>query len=190
MCLSRSCSSTKSWFGSPPVMVLEERVLRNLARKLFVCSAASAVLLLPAHMPLVRAQSSATLADRIQKVMSRPEFAHANFGIKFVSLETGTVLYSLNSNKLFVPASTTKLLTEGTVLAKLGADYRFHTFVYRTGPVDSKGRLKGDLILVASGAPNLSNRTQPNSTLVFVDEAHPNTGPAVPGDPLAVIKQL
>src|ERR1700693_5013789 len=190
MCRSRSCSSAKSWFGRPPLMVLEERVLRNLARKLFVCGAVIAVLLLPAQMSLVRAQSSATLADRIQKVISRPEFAHANFGIKFVSLETGTVLYSLNSNKLFVPASTTKLLTEGTVLAKLGADYRFHTRIYRAAPIDKNGKLKGDLVLVASGDPNLSNRIRPDGTLAFVDEDHSYNGPAVDGDPLAVIKQL
>ena len=171
-------------------MVLEERVLRNLARKLFVCCAVIAVLLMPAHMPVVRAQSSASLADRIQKVISRPEFAHANFGIKFVSLETGTVLYSLNSNKLFVPASTTKLLTEGTVLARLGADYRFHTRIYRTAPIDQNGKLKGDLVLVASGDPNLSNRLRPDATLAFVDEDHSYNGPAVDGDPLAVIKQL
>jgi PBP4 family serine-type D-alanyl-D-alanine carboxypeptidase len=171
-------------------MVLEERVLRNLARKLFVFSAVIAVLLLPAHMPLVRAQSSATLANRIQKVMSRPEFAHANFGIKFVSLETGTVLYSLNSNKLFVPASTTKLLTEGTVLARLGADYRFHTRIYRTAPIDKNGKLKGDLVLVASGDPNLSNRIRPDGSLAFVNEDHSYNGPAVDGDPLAVIKQF
>jgi D-alanyl-D-alanine carboxypeptidase/D-alanyl-D-alanine-endopeptidase (penicillin-binding protein 4) len=171
-------------------MVLEERVLRNLARKLFVCCAVIAVLLMPAHMPVVRAQSSASLADRIQKVISRPEFAHANFGIKFVSLETGTVLYSLNSNKLFVPASTTKLLTEGTVLARLGADYRFHTRIYRTAPIDQNGKLKGDLVLVASGDPNLSNRIRPDATLAFVDEDHSYNGPAVDGDPLAVIKQL
>ena len=38
---------------------------------------------------------------------------------------------------MFVPASTTKILTEGTLLAKLGPDYRFHTRVYRTGPIDS-----------------------------------------------------
>jgi len=141
-------------------------------------------------MPRANAQSPATLADRIQKVMSRPEFARANFGIKFVSLDTGKVLYSLNSNKLFVPASTTKLLTEGTVLAKLGADYRFHTRIYRTAPIDKKGKLKGDLILVASGDPNLSNRIRPDGTLAFVDEDHSYNGPAVDGDPLAVIKQL
>jgi dihydroorotase/N-acyl-D-amino-acid deacylase len=138
----------------------------------------------------LRAQSAASLADRIQKVMDRPEFAHANFGIEFYSLETGKVVYSLNANKLFVPASTTKTLTEGTVLAKLGADYRFHTIIYRTGTIDKKGILKGDLILVASGDPNLSNRIQPDGTLSFVDEDHAYGGPAVTGDPLAIIKEL
>jgi PBP4 family serine-type D-alanyl-D-alanine carboxypeptidase len=122
--------------------------------------------------------------------MDRPEFAHADFGIKFIALDTGKVLYSLNSNKLFVPASTTKLLTEGAVLASLGADYRFHTRIYRTGSIDKKGKLKGDLILVASGDPNLSNRIRPDGTLAFVDEDHSYNGPAVDGDPLAVIKQL
>jgi N-acyl-D-amino-acid deacylase len=122
--------------------------------------------------------------------MNRPEFAHANFGIEFYSIETGQVIYSHNAAKLFVPASTTKTLTEGTLLAKLGADYRFHTRIYRTGPVDSKGKLKGDVILVASGDPNLSNRIQPDGTLAFVDADHSYQGPAVAGDPLAVIRQI
>jgi D-alanyl-D-alanine carboxypeptidase/D-alanyl-D-alanine-endopeptidase (penicillin-binding protein 4) len=122
--------------------------------------------------------------------MDRPEFVHANFGIEFVDLETGKTLYAHDANKLFVPASTTKLLTEGTLLAKLGADYRFHTRVYRTGSVNSKGELKGDLVLVASGDPNLSNRIQPDNTLAFVDEDHSYDGPALSSDPLAVIRQL
>ncbi len=141
-------------------------------------------------IPPARAQSETSLAQRIQKVITRPEFAHANFGIEFYSLDTGKVIYALNADKLFVPASTTKILTEGTLLAKLGADYRFHTRVYRTGPIDSKGKLKGDLILVASGDPNLSNRIQPDGTLAFVDQDHSYQGPALPGDPLLVIKQL
>src|SRR5579859_8260599 len=131
-----------------------------------------------------------SLAARIQKIMDRPEFARANFGIEFLDLASGKIVYSHAANKLFVPASTTKLLTEGTLLAKLGADYRFHTKIYRTGPLDKKGKLKGDLILVASGDPNLSNRIRPDGTLAFVDEDHSYNGPAVDGDPLAVVKQL
>ncbi len=158
--------------------------VQPLSRALFF------LILFSLSIPQARAQSETSLAQRIQKVMTRPEFAHANFGIEFYSLDTGKVIYALNADKLFVPASTTKILTEGTLLAKLGADYRFHTRVYRTGPINSKGKLKGDLILVASGDPNLSNRIQPDGTLAFVDQDHSYQGPALPGDPLLVIKQL
>ncbi|MBZ5700486.1 MAG: D-alanyl-D-alanine carboxypeptidase/D-alanyl-D-alanine-endopeptidase [Acidobacteriia bacterium] len=130
------------------------------------------------------------LAERIRKIMEQPEFAHANFGIEFYSPETGEVIYALNEHKLFTPASTTKTLTEGAVLASFGANYRFHTRLYRTGPVDGKGRLKGDLVLVASGDPNLSNRIRPDGTLAFEDEDHSYGGAAVAGDPLAVVRQL
>ena len=37
----------------------------------------------------------------------------------------------LASQRLFTPGSTTKLFTEGTALYLLGADYRFHTPLYR-----------------------------------------------------------
>src|SRR6267143_19036 len=169
---------------------LEDSALKNSSRVLRLCGALVAALLFCIQLAPARAQSQSTLAQRIQKVISRPEFTHANFGIEFYSLDTGKVVYALNADKLFVPASTTKILTEGTLLAKLGADYRFHTRIYRTGPVDSKGKLKGDLILVASGDPNLSNRIQPDGTLAFVDQDHSYQGLALPVDPLVVIKQL
>jgi D-alanyl-D-alanine carboxypeptidase/D-alanyl-D-alanine-endopeptidase (penicillin-binding protein 4) len=122
--------------------------------------------------------------------MSRPVFAHSNFGIEFFDPQTGEVLYALNADKMFVPASTTKLLSEGTILAKLGGDFRFHTYVYRTGAIGKNGTLKGDVILVASGDPNLSNRIQPDGTLAFVDHDHSYQGPALPGDPLAVLREM
>jgi N-acyl-D-amino-acid deacylase len=164
--------------------------LKNISRVFLLCCAVVPLAICLSLAPPVRAQSESTLAERIQRVIKRPEFAHANFGIEFFSLDTGKVVYSLNPDKLFVPASTTKILTEGTLLAKLGADYRFHTRVYRTGAIDKHGTLKGDLILVASGDPNLSNRVQPRDTLAFVDEDHSYQGPALPGDPLVVIRQL
>src|SRR5215467_515807 len=171
-------------------LLREDSVLNNQARHMLIVSGLSFLFFCAFFTSSVHAQTDNSLAQRIQKVMSRPEFAHANFGIEFYSLDAGKVLYSLNADKLFVPASTTKTLTEGTLLAKLGADYRFHTRVYRTGSIDKHGTLKGDLILVASGDPNLSNRIQPDGTLAFVDEDHSYGGPALAGDPLAVIKQL
>ncbi len=151
---------------------------------------ASILMFFVACAPVVCGQAPDSLEARIQRVTARPDFAHSNFGIEFYDLESGKAIYALNADKLFVPASTTKLLTEGTVLAKLGSDYRFRTYIYRTGPIDKHGTLKGNLILVASGDPNLSNRIQPDGTLAFVDEDHSYNGPALPGDPLAVIKDF
>src|SRR3954466_7572640 len=139
------------------------------------------------------AEDGDTLEARIQKVMSRPEYAHSIFAIEFLSLDSGKLIYRWNADKLVVPGSTTKLLTEGTALQLLGADYRFHTRVYRTGRLNGS-TVEGDLVLVASGDPNLSGRIQPGDKLAFENVDHSYSGSpdtrAVPGDPLIVIREL
>jgi dihydroorotase/N-acyl-D-amino-acid deacylase len=123
--------------------------------------------------------------------MSRLEFAHSHFGIEVYSLDQKSVIYQLNPDKLMVPGSTTKLLTEGTVLETLGGDYRFHTRVYRTGNLKN-GVLDGDIVVVASGDPNLSGRIQPDGSLAYENMDHSYGGPDSKGlgDPLLVIRQL
>src|SRR5262245_52399527 len=53
------------------------------------------------------------LDQRIQRIIDRPEFAHAMWGIQLTSLDSNRVLYAHNETKLFTPGSTTKLVTEG-----------------------------------------------------------------------------
>ncbi len=140
------------------------------------------------------ARQVAAFQERVEAIMARPEFAHSLFGLELYSVDDGRAVYALNGPKLFTPASTTKLLTEGTALALLGADHRFTTRVYRTGEVDNAGTLQGDLVLVASGDPDLSNRIQPDGTLAFENQDHAYDGSpytkAVPGDPLLVIRDF
>ena len=140
------------------------------------------------------AQNDPALAARIGAIINRPEFRHALWGIEIFDTDAGKAVYALNEDKLFTPGSTTKLLSAGTALAKLGATHRFSTKVYRTGSVSANGTLAGDLVLVASGDPNLSQRMQPDGTLAFENHDHSYGGAAdtkaVPGDPLVVIKQL
>jgi len=140
-----------------------------------------------------QAQSAESLEARIKTIVNRPEFQHALFGVEVYSLTDDKVLYALNADKLFVPGSVTKLVTEGTAMSLLGADYRFRTRVYRTGPVSKTGVLAGDLVLVASGDPNLSNRIQQDK-LAYENEDHAYgqvfEARLVPGDPLVVIRNL
>jgi len=116
--------------------------------------------------------------------MDRPEFARANFGIEFYALGHRQNRLRAQRKKTLRPSFHDKAFVGRNASRKLGADYRFHTKIYRTGPLDKKGKLKGDLVLVASGDPNLSNRIRPDGTLAFVDEDHSYGGPAVSGDPL------
>lgn len=137
--------------------------------------------------------ANAELAARIKQIISQPLYRHASFGIEIYSLDREQPLYQLNAEQLFTPASTTKLLTEGTGMALLGPQYRFHTRVYAAGTVRN-GELRGDLVLVASGDPDLSSRIQPDGTLAFENEDHAYDGSpytkAVPGDPLVVLREL
>ncbi len=75
------------------------------------------------------------LARRIEAIMARPEFRRSYFGMAFVDVATGKPVYRFNADKFFVPGSTTKVPTAASALQLLGADYRFHTRVYRTGPI-------------------------------------------------------
>src|SRR5580700_3512777 len=134
------------------------------------------------------------LAAAINAPTRTPRLKNSIVAGEVYDLDAHRVLYARNAYVLMVGASTTKLLTEGTSLALLGPDFRWTTPVYRTGPIDSQGVLHGDLALVASGDPNLSQRIRPDGTLAFENEDHAYDGSAettaVPGDPLTVLREL
>ncbi len=148
----------------------------------------SVVLLIAALVPLH------TQAETLDALMAKAEARHAIAAGEVYDLDTHKVLYAHNSEQYMEAASNTKLLTMGTSLALFGPDFRFTTPVYRTGPIDPSGTLHGDVVLVASGDPNLSQRVQPNGTLAFTNADHEDAGfpdaAVVPGDPLLVLREL
>src|SRR5437660_4423266 len=101
------------------------------------------------------------LPARIAAILSDPDLARGFWGIEVVSLPSGRILYAQNADKLFTPASNTKLFTTAASLALVGPDYKFHTTVETTGVLDKHGRLSGDLVLMGRGDPNLSGRELP-----------------------------
>ncbi|WP_347841223.1 D-alanyl-D-alanine carboxypeptidase/D-alanyl-D-alanine-endopeptidase [uncultured Draconibacterium sp.] len=101
------------------------------------------------------AQNSFSVA--VDKLLQKQEYKNASVGISIINQSTGSSVYSLNPNRLLIPASTLKLLTSGTALEMLGADYRFKTKISYTGTISSGGTLKGNLLVVAGADPALGS---------------------------------
>lgn len=104
------------------------------------------------------------LSKQIEKLLAQQDLGRGFWGIEITSLRTGKVLYANNADKLFTPASNTKLFTTAAALALIGPDYKFRTTVETSGSLDKYGRLTGDLVLVGRGDPNLSGRELPYNT--------------------------
>ncbi|MGA2384379.1 MAG: D-alanyl-D-alanine carboxypeptidase/D-alanyl-D-alanine-endopeptidase [Gemmatimonadales bacterium] len=124
------------------------------------------------HVRVVRARTPAacrsrraTLAWRLNCLLDAPPFDRALWGVAIAD-RRGTVVFERNGDRLFVPASTVKLVVAAVAAALLPGDYRFRTSVYAAGPVDS-GIVHGDLVLYGRGDPALSARYSPTETAAF-----------------------
>lgn len=117
-------------------------------------------------LPAVQAQPTppdsaiqARLARTISDTIDASPYAGAHWGIHVKNLRSGSVLYSRNVDRSFVPASNVKLLTAAAALDRLGPSYRYRTTVHVDGPVQN-GVLEGNLIVRGSGDPSLGGYEQ------------------------------
>lgn len=94
------------------------------------------------------------LADSL---IADPMFRSAHWGVLVVDPVRGDTLYSRNAGKLFMPASNQKLLTGAAALALLGPEYAFTTRVLGAPDVTEDGILAGDLVVIGTGDPSLSD---------------------------------
>ena len=136
-----------------------------------------------------------SLSQAIDTVTQQSRFKHAHWGALFEDLNSGEILFEQNRDRLFIPASTTKLFSVATAFDALGADYRFRTPVVRRGEVSERGQLNGDLILIASGDLSFGGRTTTQGTMAFAngDHTYANGNPdaeLTEPDPLAGLNDL
>jgi D-alanyl-D-alanine carboxypeptidase/D-alanyl-D-alanine-endopeptidase (penicillin-binding protein 4) len=116
------------------------------------------------------------LDARISKITDAEEFKQSHWGILVTDLESKSTVFELNAEQLFAPASCTKLFSTAAAMEAFGADYRFETPVYARGELNDQGRLKGDLVLVASGDLSLGGRTTPDGHIAFTNFDHTYAG--------------
>jgi serine-type D-Ala-D-Ala carboxypeptidase/endopeptidase (penicillin-binding protein 4) len=91
----------------------------------------------------------AQLGKNVDAVINRSLFSRSRWGILIQSLSSGQTLYNRDAQKLFTPASNTKLLTTAAALQQLGGNYRLRTSIYR----DADGVLR----VVGRGDPSIKD---------------------------------
>lgn len=97
----------------------------------------------------------------LHSMLAQPEYKNAQVGFQIRNVNSGEVLYEINSEKLMIPASVLKLVTSAAALEILGAEYRFETRLGYSGKIEN-GILKGDLIVIGGGDPALGSEYFPN----------------------------
>lgn len=96
------------------------------------------------------------LQRRINEIVNHPRYMSALWGVKVASLDSGKVLYEINAEKLFTPASNSKLYSMALALDHLGPDYRIKTSLFAHSHPGADGTLKGDLVLYGRGDPTIT----------------------------------
>ncbi len=139
--------------------------------------------------------ADSSLETQVSQIINDPMYKHAHWGLLVVDLESGETLYELNPDRLFAPASTTKLFSVAAAWDILGPDRRFATPVHVLGEIDQLGVLDGDLILVANGDLTMGGRTQDDGRIAFTNADHTyangnNTAELTKPDPLAGLNEL
>lgn len=101
-------------------------------------------------------QALRELQRDIDGILASRDFSRANIGVSVVSADNGEVIYRMNDERMFVPASTQKLFTTAVALETLGKDFRYSTRLYLDGTTSPSGEFRGNMIVRGSGDPTWS----------------------------------
>ncbi|HLF84214.1 MAG TPA: D-alanyl-D-alanine carboxypeptidase, partial [Blastocatellia bacterium] len=93
-------------------------------------------------------------------------FSAENQGFIVTTLK-GEVLAEHNADRLYNPASVTKIATSLTAISRLGPDFKFRTSLYTDGTLDhATGILHGSLYVIGSGDPGFF----PENAMMIADK--------------------
>ncbi len=111
-------------------------------------------------------QLSAQLARRatrqLDSLLDAPPFNRVVWGVALED-EKGRLLYGRNAERLFIPASNTKLVVSAVASALFPPDWTVKTSVYAAGPL-VEGVVQGDLVLYGRGDPTMGRRCYATDT--------------------------
>ena len=120
-------------------------------------------------VPVV-ARADDPLAKKLEAVMDGKDYKQARWGVLVTDAKTGDVLYAREPDKLFTPASTTKLLSGAAALESLGPMTTFRTTVRRVPGTNQviQGTFEGKRSLMLSAASRKPRNNAPVSPMKIV----------------------
>ncbi len=122
----------------------------------------------PTPAPVTKSTPAPTLEKQIESpkkrkirrqinlILKDTAIKGASVGIYARNLETGKVLYRRHADKLFIPASTNKIITGAAALSILGPKYHFKTGLLADQRINAEGVLEGNLYIRGAGDPSLT----------------------------------
>ena len=98
-----------------------------------------------------------SLQKVIDGVAKDQDLKHAGFGVCVIDVESGKVIAQNKMDQSLIPASSLKVVTTATALAKLKGDFRFKTELQYDGELATDGTLNGNLFIKGYGDPTLGS---------------------------------
>ena len=143
------------------------------AKRISACTIAAATFVAltssPASSVTARRTTAAVVPADIRSVLDKPLYSKATWGLRV--LDGSKVLIDLHPERKFFIGSVRKVFSVGQLLDAVGPAHRYDTPVYRTGSV-SRGVLRGNLVIVASGDLTMGGRTRSDGSIAVSDWDH------------------
>jgi D-alanyl-D-alanine carboxypeptidase/D-alanyl-D-alanine-endopeptidase (penicillin-binding protein 4) len=113
-------------------------------------------------LPALTASAQTVRARTIDSVLDAAPFNRQLWGVALVD-DRGRLLYGRNADRLFIPASNTKLVVTTVASALMPPTWTVKTGLYNAGPIVD-GVIQGDLVLYGRGDPTFSDRCYATDT--------------------------
>src|SRR5688572_26894716 len=101
-----------------------------LVTVLILAGCAKNVAVTPALAPLPKLRAD------IEQLVATPELRRTSWAVLIQSLDRADTFYTLNADKLMMPASNMKIVTLAAAAERLGWDYRYTTRILAAGGMD------------------------------------------------------
>lgn len=109
------------------------------------------------------------LTALMQQELAGKGLRGADVGVALFDLVSREMVFAHNADRLLAVASNNKLVTTAAALELLGADFQFRTSVAAVGKMQGDGTLKGDLLVIGRGDPNISGRFHDGKTTAVLE---------------------